>query len=232
VKFTEAQAHLAVALRDPLSEYTELLRALREGSDHLEAAERKLAQMAAADGHPIDWGKGGFRGLLRGKPGPGGGFEATPTVLSFFLTGYLLDVTRRECAARALTMTFATVREQAVCPKTKERFFGPAFAAVLADPELFAQCADIGVSADLGLSYIDFVAPGEDAGPCALPQSRSLFYTPDHAFAPSGRYVMRHLYPFSFRSLMSLIQSSSKAAGRPARAGTARAAHKRAMSRV
>ena len=35
MKLTQAMAHLAVLLRDPLSDYTELLRALREDSDQL-----------------------------------------------------------------------------------------------------------------------------------------------------------------------------------------------------
>jgi len=57
MRFTEAMAHLAVALRDPLAEYTELLRAVREGiDDTLEATERKLSRMAAEEGHPFDWG--------------------------------------------------------------------------------------------------------------------------------------------------------------------------------
>ena len=108
MRFTEAMAHLAVALRDPLAEYTELLRAVREGiDDTLEATERKLSRMAAEEGHPFDWGGGTFKDLLRGKPGPGGGFEASPAVLAFFLTAYLLDCPRREAAAKALDMTFA-----------------------------------------------------------------------------------------------------------------------------
>jgi hypothetical protein len=107
-RFTEAMAHLAVALRDPLAEYTELLRAMREGiDDTLETTERELSRMAAEEGHPFDWGGGTFKDLLRGKPGPGGGFETTPAVLAFFLTAYLLDCPRREAAAKALDMTFA-----------------------------------------------------------------------------------------------------------------------------
>jgi hypothetical protein len=219
MRFSEAMAHLSVALRDPLAEFTELLRALREGSSKAEGAERKLSRMAAAEGFPTDWGEGGFHGLLRGKPGPGGGFEATPTVLSFFLTGYLLDTTRHEVAAHALTMFFAAPRDQAVCAKTKQRYFGTAFAAVLADASLFASCADVGVSSDLGMAYLDFVREGENAGPGALPSSRSLFQTPAHDFAPAGTYGVRHLYPFTLRPLFSLIHAKSVA---PTRAGNSR----------
>src|SRR5262249_26221165 len=158
MRFTESMAHLAVALRDPLAEYTELLRAVREGiDDALEATERKLSRMAAKEGHPFDWGGGTFKDLLRGKPGPGGGFETTPAVLGFFLTAYLLDCPRREAAAKALDMTFAACSKtapsptrwianspiapqplrgkkgEAVCAKTKQRYFGAALVALLSD---------------------------------------------------------------------------------------------------
>lgn len=217
MKFTEALAHFCVALREPYGEFTELWRALREGSAKLEAEERKLARKAAAEGHPIDWGESGFRDLLRGKTGPGGGLEATPIRLSFFFSGYLLDCQRPEVAEQALAMTYATVRGQAVCPKTKERHFGPAFTRVLADPSLLARCADIGVSSDLGMAYLDFVPPGEEAGPWTFSYdcTRSWFCTPAHESAPKGRYSVLHLYPFTLRPVMALIQGSD---ARPARA--------------
>lgn len=73
-------------------------------------------------------------------------------------------------------------RGQAVCSKTKERYFGPSLAAVLSSPALLACCADIGVFSGLGLAYLDFTPPGEEAGPgTILPFpgcTRSLFCTP------------------------------------------------------
>jgi len=222
MRFTEVEAHLAVALREPLAEFTELLRALREGSTELADMERTLA----AEGDHVDWGEGGFTNLLRGKPGPGGGFEASPPVLSYYLTGYLCDCPRRETAKRALEMTFAVTRGQA-CSKTKKKRFGSALAATLADPSLFAQCVDVGVSSDLGMAYLDFASAGEEPGPGTLPQIRSLFATPAYDFAPSGSYSVRHLYPFMLRPLMSLIQTE---AARPERAGNARARKRQPVS--
>jgi len=233
VKFTEAMAHLAVALRDPLAEYTELLRAVREGiDDTLEATERKLSRMAAEEGHPFDWGGGTFKGLLRGKPGPGGGFEATPAVLAFFLTAYLLDCPRREAAAKALDMTFAASaflrsspsptrwaansplalqplrgkKGEAVCARTKQRYFGAAFVALLSDRALFEQVEEIRVSADLGAAQLLF---GD--------YTTSSFYTPAYYTAKPGTCSVRLFYPDMIRPLFDLINPPEPATRVPAR---------------
>jgi hypothetical protein len=226
MKFTETMAHLAVVLRDPLAEYTELLRAVREGiDDTLEATERELSRMAADEGHRFDWGGGKFRDLLRGKPGPGGGFETTPAVLAFFLTAYLLDCPRREAAAKALDMTFAAYRRsqtmhqswtaprplpgkkgEAVCAKTKQRYFGAAFVALLSDRVLFDQCEEVCVSADLGVAQIFF---GDG--------TKSSFYTSTYYTAKAGTYSVRHLYLDTIRPLFNLINQPEPATRAPAR---------------
>jgi hypothetical protein len=197
MRFTEAMAHLAVALRDPLAEHTELLRAMREGSEGLEATERKLSRMAAADGYPFDWG-GTFKDLFRGKPGPGGGFDVSPTVLAFYLIGYLLDCPRREVAAKALDMVFASVRGDAVCKKTGERYFGAAFVALLSNRALFERVDDIGVCGDLGMArpvFVDFTTTG--------------FYPSAHDTAKPGTYSVKHLWPAIIAPLFDLIQAKS-----------------------
>ena len=227
MRFTESMAHLAVALRDPLAEYTELLRAVREGiDDALEATERKLSRMAAEEGHPFDWGGGTFKDLLRGKPGPGGGFEASPAVLAFFLTAYLLDCPRREAAAKALDMTFAAYRRsqtmhqswtaprplpskkgEAVCARTKQRYFGAAFVALLSDRALFDQVEEIRVSADLGAAQLLF---GD--------YTTSSFYTPAcYNKTRPGTYSMRFLYLDMIRPLFDLINPPEPATRVPAR---------------
>ena len=234
MRFTEAMAHLAVALRDPLAEYTELLRAVREGiDDTLEATERKLSRMAAEEGYPFDWGGGTFKDLLRGKPGPGGGFEASPAVLAFFLTAYLLDCPRREAAAKALDMTFAASayfksapspttwianspialqplrgkKGEAVCARTKQRYFGAAFVALLSDRALFDQVEEIRVSADLGAAQLLF---GD--------YTTSNFYTPAcYNKTRPGTYSMRFLYLDMIRPLFNLINPPEPATRAPAR---------------
>jgi hypothetical protein len=227
-------AHLAVALRDPLAEYTELLRAVREGiDDTLEATERKLSRMAAEEGHPFDWGGGTFKGLLRGKPGPGGGFETTPAVLAFFLTAYLLDCPRREAAAKALDMTFAAAayfrsassptrsianspialqpsrgkKGEAVCARTKQRYFGAAFVALLSDRALFDQTVEIRVSADLGAAQLLF-----------RDYTASSFYTlAYYNKTRPGTCSVRLFYPDIIRPLFDLINPSEPATRAPAR---------------
>jgi hypothetical protein len=225
MKFTETMAHLTVALHDPLSEYTELLRAVREGMDGLETTERKLSRIAAEEGHPFNWGGGTFKNLLRGKPGPGGGFETTPAVLAFFLTAYLLDCPRREAAAKALEMTFAmnaptmtfpahtlpAMRQpkvkvgrsgtNAVCAKTKQRYFGAALVALLSDRALFDQADEICVCADLGFAQLVF---RDDV--------RSSFYTAAAYNKKPGTYSVRHLWLDTIRPLFDLINQSEATA--------------------
>lgn len=138
-------------------------------------ASRSLTLRSAswrAAGYPFDWGGGTFKRLLRGKPGPGGGFEATPKVLALLLTGYLLDCPRREAAAKALGITFAACQKvppfmpaaprplsgkKSICAKTGERYCGAAVVAVLSDRALFEQAVQISVSADLGVAQLIFV---------------------------------------------------------------------------
>jgi hypothetical protein len=206
MKFTEVMAHIAVALRDRLSDYTELLRAVREGSDELEVTERKLSHMAANEGHPFHWGGGAFKNLLRSKPGPGGGFEATPSNVAFFLTAYLLDVPRREAAAKALDITFAAYtppvhgKKNAVCPKTKQRYFGAALVDVLSDRALFDKVDEVRVCADLGCAQLVF--KDKDG-------TTTEFYTAGGLKKPAGSYTMRHLPLDLIGPLVDLVNAPS-----------------------
>jgi hypothetical protein len=245
MKFADTLAHLSIALHDQASEHAELLRSLREDSRLLLAEERKLAHKAAAEGYPpVDWGERGFAGLMRGKSGPNGGFETDSISLAFYLTGYLVEAPHRKVAEQALAMSYCPLREVAsqtrampfaemrarkVCPKTKQHFFGPAFAAVLADPSLTAQCIDVSMCSALGAVYLDFVPADERAGPWALlpTRTRSIFRLSADDFAPTGSYRETHLYPFHLADLLCLIRGK---ADTPARAGVFKAPRKKALS--
>ena len=201
MRFIEAMAHIAVALRDSPGEYADLARHLRVGARGLAAEERKLARQ---EGHPIDWGEHGYAGFQRGQTGPRGGLETTPIVLANFWTGYLLGCSNQEVALQTLLMSYAATRERG-----RKRHFLAEFAAVLGDPRLAARCDDVGVSLRRGFAYID-MRPHHEAGPMVEPSlcSRTVFYTPAYDSAPASSFSVHHLYPGLLRPLLSLILSS------------------------
>jgi hypothetical protein len=151
-------------------------------------------------------------------------------VLAFFLTAYLLDCPRREAAAKALDMTFAACsraapsptrwganspiaprplrgkKGEAVCAKTKQRYFGAAFVALLSDRALFDQVEEIRVSADLGAAQLLF---GD--------YTTSSFYTPAYYTAKPGTCSVRLFYPDMIRPLFDLINPPEPATRAPAR---------------
>jgi hypothetical protein len=205
VQFNEFQARFAIAYRDRLTEHNDLLREAREGARTLEATEKRLARMAAAEGYPVDWGGVPFTKLLHGKSGPHGGLEATLANVGFYLVCYLVDASPRKLAAsRALDMWFAASRTTKVCRWTKERFFGPALVALLGDRKLREQAIDIGVASDRGAAYFDYVYEDQRV-------ERVLFATPEYETSPPGRYTTMHLYPPLVGPVIDLLQPTSRA---------------------
>jgi hypothetical protein len=157
MKLTEILAHLAVGLREPLGDFTELLRAVREGAVKIDAATSELLRAAGAKDvdRPFDWNASSLKKAFRGRPGPGGGVEANATVLGFYLVAYLVDGPRREAAAKAVNMMLATSLHDG-CPITRQRFFGGALKTMLTDREVFDRAVGIRVSADAGFAKIMF----------------------------------------------------------------------------
>src|SRR6516225_3293343 len=136
MKLTEILAHLAVGLREPLGDFTELLRAVREGAEKIGAESSELLRAAGAKDvdRPFDWSASSLKKAFRGRPGPGGGVEANATVLGFYLVAYLVDGPRREAAAKAVNMMLARSLHDG-CPITGQRFFGGALKTMLTDRE-------------------------------------------------------------------------------------------------
>jgi hypothetical protein len=204
MQMTDVTAHLAIGLRDPQAVHTEQYRALREGSQELEAVERRLSRAA---GHSFDWGPTKFKDMYRGKSGRGGGVKATPTLLAFYLVGYLMDCRRREVAEQALTFMFAVAREQTltgeatVCAKTKQRLFGAALVTLLSNRSLFDQVYDFAASSTLGRAHIRY-----------LDGTETYFYTPAFEVAPSGKYTAMHLHPFIIAPVFDAIQVQPQSA--------------------
>ena len=157
MKLTEILAHLAVGLREPLGDFTELLRAVREGAVKIDAATIELLRAAGAKDvdRPFDWNASGLKKAFRGRPGPGGGVEANATVLGFYLVAYLVDGPRREAAAKAVNMMLARSLHDG-CPITGQRFFGGALKTMLTDRVVFDRAAVIRISADAGFATIMF----------------------------------------------------------------------------
>jgi len=157
MKLTEILAHLAVGLHEPLGDFTELLRAVREGAEKIDAETRKQLRAAGAKDvdRPFDWNASGLEKAFRARPGPGGGVEANATVLGFYLTAYLVNGPRREIAAKAINMMLARSLHGR-CPITEQRLFGGALKTMLTDREVFDRAAVIRISADAGFATIMF----------------------------------------------------------------------------
>jgi hypothetical protein len=159
MKLTEILAYLAVGLGEPLADFMELLRAVREGSEKIDAESSKLLRAAGAKDvdRPFDWNASSLKKAFRGRPGPGGGVEANATVLGFYLTAYLVDGPRREAAAKAISMMLARYLPLGNgCPITGQQFFGGALKTMLTDREVFDRAAVIRLSADAGFAKIMF----------------------------------------------------------------------------
>jgi hypothetical protein len=159
MKLNEIMAHLAVGLGEPLGDFTELLRAVREGSEKIDAETSKLLRAAGAKDvdRPFDWNASSIKKAFSGRPGPGGGIEANATILGFYLTAYLVDGPRREAATKAINIMLARYLPlHEGCPITGQQLFGGALKTMLTDREVFDRAAVIRVSADAGFATIMF----------------------------------------------------------------------------
>src|SRR5262249_9710829 len=101
---------------------------------------------------------------------------------------------------------------EAVCARTKQRYFGAAFVALLSDRALFDQVEEIRVSADLGAAQLLF---GD--------YTTSSFYTPAYYKAKPGTCSVRLFYPDTIRRLFDLIKPPEPATRAPARRRLVRA---------
>lgn len=141
MKLNTLCGHLVPLLDLPMSEFTELLRALKEGSPKLD----------------LD----GEKDVLKGKPGPGGGVEADPFHTAFLLIGILVDGPRKDAAlstSRAWNHLAEGVlvkdqngiptHHEVTCPLTGRAAFGHAFKAILEQASLADRVGEVRVFSD------------------------------------------------------------------------------------
>lgn len=155
MKLVDFSAHLVPLLNVTMGEVTELLRALKEGSDHFDAAKLDEAtrREAARTGAPVT------PELLVSRPGPGGGLPADPFRAAFLVVAIMLGKPRKEIAL-AVWNTWHHVHKGSVtsgwgenwkptivcCSLTGSPLFGEAFKAILASVDLAARVDEVRVS--------------------------------------------------------------------------------------
>lgn len=154
MKLNDLCAYLVPMLDQKMSDFTELVRALKEGSAHFDPdAELHKAVRAVAEAS-YD------RELMNAKPGPRGGLEATPFRTAFLLTALMItEVPRREIAD-ATWRIWHLSQEGSLrhghrtnnprpnykpCPLTGRFVFGDAFKAVMENKELADRVNEIEV---------------------------------------------------------------------------------------
>lgn len=156
-------ANLVPLLGLPMSEFTELQRALKEQSVHFDPESeinRKASEYAASTGV-------GFNpDLLKGKAGPGGGIDVDAFRAAFFMLAVILNGPRKE-SATATWLTWHLDQEGAVlsgwgddfkgtivaCPLTGQPLFGAALKALVEQEDLACRvdkiCVVSNVSAEI-----------------------------------------------------------------------------------
>lgn len=150
--------HLVPLLRLPMSDFTELQRALKEQSAHfdpeneLNASVHRYAETAGVGFDP---------NLLKGKAGPGGGIEMDSFRAAFFVLAVALNGPRKE-SATATWQTWHLNQEGsilsgmgedfqghfAICPLTKQHLFGEALKAIIEDVELAERVKEVRVASN------------------------------------------------------------------------------------
>jgi hypothetical protein len=149
-----------VSLLDlPMSEFTELQRALKEQSAHFDPANKLNRDVRA---YADDAGIGFDPDLFRGKAGPGGGIELDAFRAAFFTLAVILNGPRRE-SANATWLTWHLNQEGSVlsgwgedwkptltiCPLTGQHLFGEALKKIVEDERLAKRVKEIRVTSDL-----------------------------------------------------------------------------------
>lgn len=151
--------HLVPLLNLPMSEFTELLRALKEQSAHFDPEDKINQKVRAyADGAGIGFDPN----LLKGRAGPGGGIEVDPFRAAFFLLAVALNGPRKD-SAEATWATWHLNQEGSIlsgfgddwkptftfCPLTGQHLFGEALRAIVSDPALARRVSEVRAAADL-----------------------------------------------------------------------------------
>ena len=117
--------------------------------------------LSAEDAYELERVLRNVKGFERGRPGPGGGADATPFSVAFVLIAIMAGGPRRRAVATAtdyyeMTCEGAELAGRGkefrpkipVCPLTDERKFGPALKRILSTPNLAARVNEIVVSRD------------------------------------------------------------------------------------
>jgi len=151
--------HLAVATGREMSDFTELLRALKEGSTHF--ANIDIGAIKASEEIPTN--------RFIAKSGPGGGLDADPFHTAFVVLALMLDAPRREVAIATWRAWHISHRGSilsgwgedfeptlAECKLTRRHLFGEAFKATLSDPELAKRVSLVRVDARSEIAEIHY----------------------------------------------------------------------------
>lgn len=147
MKILDLFGRLAPYMNLTMSEGTELLRALKEGSAHF---NEDTAGESRVDPD-----------ILKGRPGPGGGVEADPFRAAFLLIAIMVNGPRKE-AARNTWMTWHLNQEGSVlagwgedwkptitvCPLTGQHLFGDAIKTIIENQDIAARVSKVHLSSD------------------------------------------------------------------------------------
>lgn len=151
--------HLVSLLDLPMSDFTELQRALKEQSTHFDPDNQLNRDVRA---YADDAGIGFDPDLLKGKAGPGGGIELDAFRAAFFTLAVILNGPRKE-SANATWMTWHLNQEGSVlagwgedwkptltiCPLTGQHLFGEALKVIVENDALAKRVKEIRVASDL-----------------------------------------------------------------------------------
>lgn len=150
--------HLVHLLDTPMSEFTELQRALKEQSAHFNP-EDKLNK--AVREYAKDTGISFDPDLLKGRAGPGGGIELDPFRAAFFLLAVAINGPRKE-NANATWLTWHLNQAGSVmsgwgedwkptvtyCPLTGMHLFGEALRKIVEDVDLARRVKEVRVASN------------------------------------------------------------------------------------
>lgn len=151
--------HLVSLLDLPMSDFTELQRALKEQSTHFDPDNQLNRDVRA---YADDAGIGFDPDLLKGKAGPGGGIELDSFRAAFFTLAVILNGPRKE-SANATWLTWHLNQEGSVlsgwgedfrgkftiCPLTGQHLFGEALKVIVENEAIAKRVKEVRVASDL-----------------------------------------------------------------------------------